>query len=258
MLNLLVVTILAVQDENTQPKQDDGGLKLSTALAKTAETGGFRLRGSSSNSGSNDPILSQLGGLGMAFFEGKFAATVDPAGFRRIDIEGSRGRTEIYSRDGKLVKKQVWQGERLNVDGFAEEIVQLLNLKSIGEGAGTSKLAVKEKEVEGKKLFEVSGKLPATLLTEKEDAGDLMKMYTKFKIEELKVTAEIDADSGLLKKISFTVGKSNAMMDMIRRQLGQEEQEGSDLELTYAFEVEKVEAGLKPEVPADVLKLFEE
>jgi hypothetical protein len=238
--------------------QDDAAQKLSASLSKTAETGGIRFKGRSSNSSSGDPILSQLGGLGMAFFEGAFGATVDPAGFRRIDIDGASGRTEIYERDGRIVKKQVWQGDRLNVDGFADEIVQLLDIKRIAEHAAKSKLAAVEKDSGGRKVLEVTGKLPTSLIRQKEDAGDMMKAYTRFQVDELNVTAEIDPESGLLRRIEFKLGKSNAMMDLIRRQLGQEEHEGPDLVLSYSFEVEKVEAGLKPDVPADVLKRFEE
>lgn len=238
--------------------QDDGAQRLSTALAKTVETGGLRLKGRAINGNSGDPILSQLGGLGMSFFEGSFSATIDPTGFRRVDIEGSRGRTEIYERDGKVVKKQVWQGDRVNVDGFADEVVQLLDLKRIGEHLAKSKLAAAEKEADGRKILEVTGKLPTALIKEKEDAGDLMKMYTRFQIDEIAVAFQVDLQTGLLRRFEFKLGKSNPMMGMIRRQLGQEEHEGPDLVLSYAFEVEKVEAGLKPEVPAEILKRFEE
>lgn len=238
--------------------QGDGSQKLADALAKTVDTGGLQLKGRAANSSSGDPILSQLGGLGMAFFEGPFTATIDPAGFRRIDIDGARGRTEIYERDGKVVKKQVWRGERLNVDGFADEIVQLLDWKRIGEHSAKSKLTAVEKMAEGRKVLEVTGKLPTSLIKENDDAGDMMRMYTRFQVDELTVTARIDLETGLLNRIEFKLGKSNAMMDMIRRQLGQEEKAGPGLEMSYAFDVDKVEAGLKPEVPADVLKRFEE
>jgi hypothetical protein len=284
---VLAATVAAAQDETKVQDEANGVLAKALEGAKS----GLKFKGSTSRE--QDEMQAQvkiiLAGMGRREepYEGRFTGTVsgDEA---HIRIESSDGATDIYRRGDKVVKQQAWTKRRVGVEDFTNEAMALCNLGRLKAALDKAKLTVSEEEKDGKKLKMVKGELPKRLIEtpadeEENDPGNpfgqlkIMGLGGGEKLQKIEVKAWIDAESGALTKISYTLTKKSSFGGIRIGGPGFGEEDPGDgdeekpkkgerripgmnqsTEVTYSFEVTESGEGAKVELPKGLERFFTE
>jgi hypothetical protein len=244
----------------------DGGRVLRDALDKTAKVP-VEFKGSIKRSGSDDeargPMRMILGGS----FEGEFAARLFE---REAWFEASNRDkgvlVEGFRRGERTVKRVCWTGGPAMAEGFADQMLKILNFDSLENAARDGEFKEVEEETrDGRVILVVRGTLGEKLLREEERRDGPMMGPGPARIKKIEIEAKIDKENETLVAASISVTRELEMRGMkFQMEDGPPMEEGPDEEprkietrMRIEWKVEGTGDDLKPRPPEGMSRLLE-